>query len=283
MEFSDRHYIVGGKLITLFSQQKYFHLPFIGEIYSWQFIFFLFGLPGLIIALLIWMIKEPERVIEDKTQNTSFAGFVSYLKTDGKLFILLCLGASVFNIAVYGSSVWMPSFLTRVHHISMDKVGLILGLSTIVLPSIGVVIGGRVADYYARKQGISGRIKTMFLATLIFIPANILYAFTKTQELTICALLPQALLISASVGIGAACIQEVVPAQYRGIGSAVFLFSQNFIGMGLGPTLVALITDYVFCDPNSIGISMMIISVSSLCIAAFIFSKGLKKSLTPNA
>lgn len=271
-------YIVGGKLITLFSQHQYFHIPFVGNIYSWQLVFFLFGIPGLILSLFIWMVREPDRPMENKDSKNSYTGFISYLKKDGKVFLLLCAGASVFNIAVYGSSVWMPTFLTRVHHLTIDNVGLFLGISMLVFPSIGVMAGGRIADHYAIKLGITGRIKVMLFATVLFIPANIIYILTSTPELTFVALIPQALLISASVGIGAACIQEIVPAHYRGIASAVFLFSQNFIGMGFGPTCVAALTDYFFCDPQSIGISIAIISVCSLSIAAFIFSKAVTTS-----
>jgi MFS family permease len=88
-------------------------------------------------------------------------------------------------------------------------------------------------------------------------------------------MIPHGLLISATVGMGIACIQEIVPSDYRGIASALLLFSQNLIGLGLGPVCIGLMNDYVFCDPTGIGKSLMTVSVTCLIITVIIFKRAL--------
>ena len=52
-------------------------------------------------------------------------------------------------------------------------------------------------------------------------------------------------------------IQQIMPANMRAQGSALYLFVINLIGLGLGPSAVAWCTDYVFQDPNKVNLSLM--------------------------
>ena len=60
-----------------------------------------------------------------------------------------------------------------------------------------------------------------------------------------------------AAGVAAAAIQQIMPANMRAQGSALYLFVINLIGLGLGPSAVAWCTDYVFQDPNKVNLSLM--------------------------
>ncbi len=70
-------------------------------------------------------------------------------------------------------------------------------------------------------------------------------------------------------------VQELLPNRMRGLGTAILLFMQNLIGLGLGPTLVALLTDYVFENEMALGHSLALCSVVVLIVAFLCFYRAL--------
>jgi MFS family permease len=64
-------------------------------------------------------------------------------------------------------------------------------------------------------------------------------------------------------GAAAAAIQEAVPNQMRGQAAAVFLFAINLVGLGLGPQILPLVTDYVFRDEKQIHFSLLTVTATS--------------------
>ncbi len=78
------------------------------------------------------------------------------------------------------------------------------------------------------------------------------------------------------VGVAAAAIQQIVPNAMRGQASAVYLFVVALIGLGLGPSGVAWITDYVFEDENMLRYSILIVGFGGHILGIAAFALGLK-------
>ena len=100
--------------------------------------------------------------------------------------------------------------------------------------------------------------------------------FVAAANLTAVMLIPAVFLSSMPFGVAPAAIQEMTPNVMRGQASAVYLFVVNLIGLGLGPTSVALITDYVFHDPAAVRWSLIIESGVCLTIAGILFYASLR-------
>jgi hypothetical protein len=69
---------------------------------------------------------------------------------------------------------------------------------------------------------------------------------------------------------------EFTPAPMRSQMGALYLFVGNLIGLGIGPTAVALLTDFVFQDDNRVGSSLLVVTVGAHVVAALAFGLGLK-------
>ena len=80
-------------------------------------------------------------------------------------------------------------------------------------------------------------------------------------------------------GVAAAAIQEMMPNEMRGQASAIYLFVVNLIGLGLGPTAVAVMTDYVFRDDNMVNYSLLVVASVAHIGAALLLWLGLKPYL----
>jgi hypothetical protein len=69
---------------------------------------------------------------------------------------------------------------------------------------------------------------------------------------------------------------QVTPSQMRGQVSAVYLFTINLIGLGAGPTAVALVTDHVFRNDNMVGASLLVVGTTANILSALFLWSGLK-------
>jgi len=271
-------YIGGGYLISILSDMDNLNLPLIGEIYAWQLVFVIVGLPGLLMALLVLLIKEPQRQSEQGEEALPFQAVWTYLKENGQTFFLLCAAFAFFYVAVYATSTWIPPYLIRVHGLSEARVGIIAGVGLLLFPAIGVLSSGFIADKWTAKGIPNAKIRWSLWATIFFIPATSIYPFMPTTTSTLIALIPYGILVSATVGVAAAAIQEIMPNRMRGVASALLILAQNLLGLTLGPTGVALLTDYVFQDELALGWSLVIVSASALSIATVLFYFALKSA-----
>ncbi|MGH9751506.1 MAG: hypothetical protein ACREA2_01880 [Blastocatellia bacterium] len=94
--------------------------------------------------------------------------------------------------------------------------------------------------------------------------------------LSVALLVPTYFFVSAPWGAAAAAIQQVMPNSMRGQATGIYLFTLNLIGAGLGPTLVAVVTDYVFHDDQALKYSLVIVGAISHLASAAMLWKGLK-------
>jgi MFS family permease len=82
--------------------------------------------------------------------------------------------------------------------------------------------------------------------------------------------------ISLPFGVAPAALHEVTPNQYRGQVIALYLFCINIIGLGTGPLIAGLITDYVFANEAAIGYSLLIMALVFLPLSGFILFRARK-------
>ena len=268
----------GGYAVSVLGNMDNIVLPFFGEIYAWQIIFIIVGLPGLLVSLLVLTIKEPKRLGEHSKDPIPLSEVWSYLRTNGKTFFFLCGGFAFFYLTVYACSSWLPTFLMRVHGMDSATVGLAAGIGFGLLPLFGVIVGGRIADSWTKKGVPNAKIKWSLWATVLFIPCCAVFPFMPTGMTAIIALIPFGFMVSTSVGAAAAAVQEIMPNRMRGIASSILILSNNLLGLTIGPTGVALMTDYVFKDEMALGWSLLIVSISSLSVAAIFFYFALRSA-----
>ena len=77
-------------------------------------------------------------------------------------------------------------------------------------------------------------------------------------------------------GVGAAAVQEIMPNRVRGQASAIYLFIINLLGLGFGPFIMALFTQYVFKDDTAVRYSILVVPVAAHVASAFLIYMGVK-------
>jgi hypothetical protein len=117
------------------------------------------------------------------------------------------------------------------------------------------------------------------LVALIGIPVSCLLYLAPSAGWATLWLAPGCIMAAAPFGIAAAAIQQMMPNPMRGQASAVYLFIINMIGLGLGPTAVAVCTQYLFRRDDAVNYSLLVVHLAALSLAAILLGGGLKPFL----
>jgi MFS family permease len=261
--------IIGGAVIDMVASANSITFPLLGELRPWQTSFLVVGIPGLLVAMLMMTAVEPARqgILRDSARNPldiSIAQLLRYLLDHRTSYGALFIVTSFMTALSAGFIMWYPTFLMRIHGFAISEAGYTFGVLFMVFGTLGVLLGGALAGQLKTRGYADANMRVIVIAAATAILPYLIGPLMPTPAL---ALAMMALAITATQMIAAVCvaaIQIITPNQMRGQASAVFILAINFIGFGLGPTIIAMFTDFLFADDLALGHSM---AASALLIA----------------
>jgi MFS family permease len=252
--------LVGGVVIQLISAGGARTLPLLGTLEPWQLTFIVVGAPGLLVALIFLVIREPARrgrILAGRPAPIS--AVVAFLRAHRMTMLLHHGGNGLASMATFAIMSWAPTFLIRNHGWSPAEVGAALGGAILCAGIVGVIGGGWLADWLASSRSPAARLSvgagSMFLAAV----GAVAYPITESPTAIVLLFTLTILGAYALIAPSAAALQEIVPNELRGQTAAIFLFVLNLLGMAAGPTVLAVVTEYVFRDPAALPYSLAIV------------------------
>lgn len=269
-------FIVGGQVVGFVTNSPPITLPYVGELYAWQTVFLLIGLPGLIIAALMATVREPQRrgkIILDQVLPDNSAAraedqiqlreAIRFFGTRGKTYGGLALIVSGSTILGYGFLSWLTSMYLRTWDWSVPQIAGGLGIVLLIAGPIGVNGAGWLADRWFRQGKQDAHLRVMMISAPIMLIASTALPLMPTPELALMMFAPHILGAAGITAAGGAALMLVTPNQLRGQATALYYFVISLAGLTLGPTSIALFTDYVFRDEAALRYSMAIIGFSA--------------------
>jgi MFS family permease len=275
-------FVLGGLVVAFASSGVAANLPGVGAVHAWQLVFLIVGfVPGVLLVLLMYTVKEPVRRACRQAQTAARSASGIPLREVARYFIeskvtLACLILGYTLSALTSYSTWGPALFIRNYGWSAAQTGVVYGSLSSILGILGILAGGRFAEYLARRGHRDANMRVGLICTVAWFPTGILFPLMPTGGWALAMLIPSIFLVSAPWGAAAAALQQAVPDRMRGQASAIYLFVLNLIGLGVGPTAVALLTDYVFHNDHAVGYSLLIVGVISHLIAVLLLWKGLR-------
>lgn len=273
-------FVIGGLVVEAITQAPVIQLPLLGQIHTWQAAFFYVGLPGLIVAVLIFLtVREPERfgrlsAAPDRA-GVPLKEVAKFIKQNRRTLICHLAGFSFIGILVNGLVLWTPTFFNRTYGWEVADAGIRYGMVLLCCGPFGIFLGGWVADLIDRNAVRGGS----FISAAGFSALGILPAcfspLATTPEMALALIACLVLATSAPWGVAVSAIQQISPNEMRGQISALYLFVVNLIGLGLGPTAVALITDQVFGSDAALRYSMAAVGGGAAVLGAVMLFLGL--------
>ncbi|HYX32128.1 MAG TPA: MFS transporter [Oligoflexus sp.] len=278
--------LIGGMLTHGYELDKTHSLPFIGTHLGWQIIFFVVALPTIPLTLLLLTLREPSRKNQVMAVNAAgektvldvpFSMFLSHVWQNRGTLFCHTFGFACLALSGYGAAAWMPEFFIRIHGWSPARAGTLIGLATIISGPLGIILGGILGDKLAQRGRLDSKMRVSMYAALGWLPFGILGPLVATGELAYLCMIPALFFSSMHWGIAPAAIQEIMPNQMRGQASALYLFVISLIGLGLGPMVLALVTDYVFQDDQQIHYSLLLTTTTATILGIFALAWGLPR------
>ena len=265
---------IGAGLVANLPKEGTTYIPLLGHIYHWQTLFLMIGLPGLVISLLMLTIREPSRkdLVGHNGQRSKFnlKESLSIVFRHPKAYLGICLGTAFTAFINYGMSAWMPTYLNRTFDWSIPKAGLSYGLVLCAGSVMGVLWGGWYADKLKSKGVTNGRVRIGVIAGVAGLCCSFIPLLGNPYWVLAAVFLPSFFLASP-MGACTTAVQELMPNQVRALASAIFLFVINMIGLGLGPSVVAIFTDYVFQDEKAIRYSLVALFIIGGSMASLFY------------
>jgi MFS family permease len=269
--------IVGGIIVPHTSAGGVVTVPLIGvSVFPWQLTFFIVGLPGLFIAALVRTIGEPERRERKAVSTPPISTIIGYIREHRKMFTCHHLATSMMALAGYASLAWIPTFLIRTYGWSAGKAGLVFGAEISLFSSLGILAGGWLCDSLARQGHRDAHFRVGLTVCVLVLLPTFFYPLMRSSTLALILLVPFAFLHSAMYGVAPAALQQVVPNEMRAQISALYLFVVSLVGLGVGPTAVALMTDRVFHDDLMVRYSLLIVCTGAYMLSILLWWLGLK-------
>ncbi len=251
-------------------------LPLVGEIHAWQYIFFLVGLPGLLISLLLFTVKEPARIGAKSIERVSIREVLQYLKQHRKAALCHTLGFGLFSIFNQGVGFWFPEFFIRTYAWKRPDIGVWQGSTSIVFGTLGLWAGSRLAAWFLKRGYADANMRVMLTAAACLLPVAVIMPHLPTGSMAAWCFVWTAFFGFMPYGAAPAAIQQLMPNQMRGQAGALFLFTINVMGGGTGPFIVSSLTDFVFRNDAALRYSISLVALGSLSGAVLLYTIGLK-------
>ena len=272
-------YALGAYVIGALDVPGVVSIPFIGDIFPWQRVFFIVGLPGVVVALLALLMREPARAVSAQVAAkangaVSFADLLAHVRLHKRTVAALTLGFAFSASVNFGVGAWMSTFFVRTHGWRIQDAGLLQGSMTMCFGVVGSLLGGRLTDRLAKRGHADAPILVGMIGAAGMLVCAGLYPLVSSATVAAALILPVNIFAAMPWGAANAAVAEVMPPRLRGQGSALYQIIVSLISGTVGPTAVALLTDRVFHDEAALRYSLSICTAVGMTVTLALLGWG---------
>jgi MFS family permease len=274
--------LAGGPLIAVLLVSPPFILPLYGELLAWQTAFLVVGLPGLIVAALMFTVREPLRrgliSVKDasgqQSENLPFKEGMVFLGKRWKAYGSLFFGMSVVTLVGY-TGFWNPALFQRTWNWDIATIGVTLGITALIFGPLGTNGGGWIADQMTKRGFKDGPMRAMYYGVVLTVVTNVAYPLMPSGPIAMVFYVPSVLGGAMASACGAAACVHIAPNQVRAQAVAIYWLIINVVGLMLGPTSVGYLTD-MLGDASRLRYAMAVVPLVVGVPAIFLIMWGLK-------
>ena len=262
----------------------------IAQQYGWRMAFVMAGLPGIALALLLWMtVPEPHRGTWDSpaeyTQAPLLQTLRGILSSAAFRYIMLANGFAVFWLM--GMSTWNVSFLVRSHGMALKQAGLLIGTLLPLSMITGVLFSGWLCTRLV-KRDMRWQLVIPLIGVCVTIPTSLAYFLWPAGiEMQLMGVnLPLVIMIffilmgffsSWIYAASLAALSNVIPAHQRTVAIAVYAVFHTLLGFGIGPVSVGMLSDALALSAGKEGLRYALaVLASAMVVSMWFYAKALK-------
>jgi predicted MFS family arabinose efflux permease len=220
----------------------------IAQRYGWRPAFAMVGLPGLGLAVLTqFTLREPARGFYDAAEAVG-AGTPSLMAVVRRLgarrsFLHVAAGAVMASFAAYGIGAFSAPYFIRTFGLSLSQAGFVLGLISGAAAAVGTLGGGVVTDWAGRRDK-RWYVWTPAIGLALAMPLYVIGYLVPDWRLAVAILVVPPMLHYSYLGPSFGVMHNMVTPRMRATATALLFLAINLIGLGLGPTLTGMASDF---------------------------------------
>ena len=263
--------LFGGALIGVMGEFETHAVPPLGVFQTWQLIFGLAGLGGVVIAGLAISIREPPRGgAADPPTASSYGTAFKLIRQRWRVFVPLFLFSGLFIATGTSINAWVPSVIFRKFGVPLSHVGLNMGLIMLTLGTPSAVIAGYVVDRLVAKGWKAAPERLAFAISLLTAPLAAAMALVG-QVGQFWAVLCAFLFVGGFFQpIGPLVLVRISPPGLGGKIMALYTMTITLIGGVCGPLAVGIVSDRL-AGPAGLAVALSVcVTIGALlcCLAA---------------
>ena len=271
-------FVIGGVLVQLISAD-FITLPIVGAVRPWQAVFFAVGLPGIFASLLLLTFREPARRgagmdASGAAVRVPIRDVTAFVRAHWRTLFCHNVGFGLMAMGGYSIIAWVPSMYIRHFGWSARDIGVSFGIMGAAAGLLGALTGGRLATVLHQRGHVDADLRIGTLAAAACLLCYAVFPLLPTGGSAFVPLTFAQFFSAFPWGVAAAAIARVTPNPMRGQVSALYLFVLNFVGLGFGPTAVALLTDRLFHRDDAIHLSLLIVTTVAYGSGALLLRAG---------
>ncbi|MBT4494506.1 MAG: MFS transporter [Gammaproteobacteria bacterium] len=220
---------------------------YFADLLGWRMTFVVLGIPGILLGIVILLtVREPRRgtFAEPGTATGEGDDLVTTLLSLARnaVYVRVALANALAIIVAYAFSIWMAPILLRNFDLSTTEVGFYLGLAFIFGGVPGLLLGGWMADYFA-KWDLRWRAWLCAMALPLALPVLCLSLILEDfMPVLVAYALGYGLLVFTQGPALSVLQSSVLPAQ-RALATSLAFLLTNILGQAVGSLLVGSMSD----------------------------------------
>jgi MFS family permease len=270
--------MVGGPLIDYLEARPHIVMPFFGEMFSWQTVLVVVGLPGILLAMVMFTIREPERTgaSAGKTEGYTYRELWEFCMSRRKYLTYHFVAYLCLSIQGFAFLTWVVEFFVRTHGWSRTEIGLTYGSIAFFVGILGSVWAGYYAGLMLGRGRADAPMRITLWGTIVLGPLAVIMPLVSNAWVAIALIIPITFFMAMPPGLSNAALQAISPNRMRGQLIAVYLICVSFLSYLFAPLIIGLMNDYVFGREDAIHLSLSSLAFVNYIIAAICLSLSLK-------
>ncbi|MDH5275171.1 MAG: MFS transporter [Gammaproteobacteria bacterium] len=241
--------MLGGAVVLVWAGTRTsISLPVVGSVAPWQLAFLVMGLPGLLIALLLYIAREPQRE-PSATGDVSIGTTLRWLRERWRTFGSLAAVVCVMTIVAYSQN-WYAALFQRQWGWDITRYATWSGLALIIVGPLVVNTTGWWCDRLLGRGRPDGPLSMVIGGTVLLLPPGILAPLMPTGELAFGIWLINLCGLSMVSAAAPVALLAITPGEMRGQMSALFYMVIMLAGLVIGPLAVGLFNDQLFAGEH---------------------------------
>ncbi|MBI2260601.1 MAG: MFS transporter [Caulobacterales bacterium] len=236
----------------------------------WRLTLIAVGMPGIVLGLLFAAtVSEPPRTAA-RPDEVSIRQTWRHMVDSGWAYFGMLGGVALLTLIPFSLAAWFPTFLIRKFDLTAQQAGYSFGSAFALCAVSGSLLLPWIADRLS-KRGHGDAIPSIAAVALVLgTPFALLAPLAGDARTAVLLVAPAIFFLAGAPTLATVSVHMIAPPRARAQLQSVYLMMTNIIGLGIGPTLTVLLSEWLFDGPADIGLGIAALAAITSPVALII-------------